>query len=239
MTQRVRALAMLGLSASCAGLAASLVQGYANNVREQIGPLVPVLVVSKQVPRGKLLTRANAEAYVSATRVPARYASPHSFRSAREIEGLRALTSIPEGSYVDEGQLAIPTKRAGRALRPESAGERLVEVSVAGARTLGETLHPGARVDVLITSERGAGQSRTYVALQRVELVDFRAVSAPAGDTSDHGEGRVAALRVTLRQAVLLTAAQNFAREIRLVARPPGDDQLVVETAVTAGQLGP
>ena len=28
---------------------------------------------------------------------------------------------------------------------------------------------------------------------------------------------------MTLRQAVYLTAADNFAREMRLVARPPGD----------------
>ena len=30
---------------------------------------------------------------------------------------------------------------------------------------------------------------------------------------------------MTLRQAVYLTAAQNFAREVRLLSRPPGDSR--------------
>jgi hypothetical protein len=44
---------------------------------------------------------------------------------------------------------------------------------------------------------------------------------------------------VTLRQAVLLTAAQNFAREVRLVPRPVGDDRRLHATAVSAAQLRP
>jgi hypothetical protein len=41
---------------------------------------------------------------------------------------------------------------------------------------------------------------------------------------------------VTLRQAVYLTAADNFAREIRLLARPPGD-RSAAGAAVSQGQL--
>ena len=33
----------------------------------------------------------------------------------------------------------------------------------------------------------------------------------------------LATLRVSVRQAIYLTAADNFAREIRVLARPPGD----------------
>jgi hypothetical protein len=41
---------------------------------------------------------------------------------------------------------------------------------------------------------------------------------------------------VTLRQAVYLTAADNFAREIRLLARPPGD-RAPAGAAVSQGEL--
>jgi hypothetical protein len=37
---------------------------------------------------------------------------------------------------------------------------------------------------------------------------------------------------VTLRQAVYLTAAQNFAREVRLLPRPPGDRRRLGRQAV-------
>ncbi len=47
----------------------------------------------------------------------------------------------------------------------------------------------------------------------------------------------LATLRVTLRQAVYLTAAQNFAREVRLLSRPAGDSRRSGRTAVEAGSL--
>jgi len=46
---------------------------------------------------------------------------------------------------------------------------------------------------------------------------DADAGAAPAGPTAR------ATLRVSVRQAIYLTAADNFAREIRLLARPRGD----------------
>ena len=46
-----------------------------------------------------------------------------------------------------------------------------------------------------------------------------------------------ATLRVTMRQAVYLTAAQNFAREVRLLSRPAGDRSRAGRAAVTAGGL--
>jgi pilus assembly protein CpaB len=93
---------------------------------------------------------------------------------------------------------------------------------------------------VLVTSE-AEGSGRTYLALQRIELADLR--RHEDGDAAANGDARradsVATLRVTLRQAVLLTAAQNFAREVRLIPRPPGDDRRLHATAVSAAQLRP
>ncbi|MFL5826552.1 MAG: hypothetical protein ACJ76V_08525, partial [Thermoleophilaceae bacterium] len=46
------------------------------------------------------------------------------------------------------------------------------------------------------------------------------------GQPADPSKGvstSLATLRVTLRQAVFLTAAQSFARELRLLPRPPGE----------------
>jgi pilus assembly protein CpaB len=42
---------------------------------------------------------------------------------------------------------------------------------------------------------------------------------------------------VTLKQAVYLSAAENFAREVRLLPRPPGDRDRGRSHAVTAGDL--
>jgi pilus assembly protein CpaB len=78
-------------------------------------------------------------------------------------------------------------------------------------------------VDVLVSSEPGAGSGRTVLALEGVELL------AAAG-------GR-ATLRVTVRQAVYLVAAANYAREVRLLLRPDGDRGRAGAAAVGAGEL--
>jgi pilus assembly protein CpaB len=56
------------------------------------------------------------------------------------------------------------------------------------------------------------------------------------GDDPSAGPTALATLRVTLRHAIYLTAADNFAREIRLLPRPPGDHSRAGQ-AVSSGQL--
>jgi pilus assembly protein CpaB len=110
-----------------------------------------------------------------------------------------------------------------------------VEVAVTGARTLAGELRPGALVDVLVTTDGDGGAPRTYLALQRVQLIDFRDSS---GAEARDGADATATVRVTLRQAVTLIAAQNFAREVRVVPRPAGDERRVGPASVTAAALG-
>jgi pilus assembly protein CpaB len=238
VTRRTRTLALFGLSAACAGLAASLVNGYARQVRAQVGPLVPVLVARVGIERGERLTSERASSRLSIRRVPERFAPPNALRSPSEAVGLRAASVIAAGDYVGRADLIVATPRVAP---PSAAGARLVELPIAGGSALRGLLRPGGRVDVLVTSEQAEGSGRTYLALQRIELADLR--PHEDGDAAANGDGRradsVATLRVTLRQAVLLTAAQNFAREVRLVPRPPGDDRRLHATAVSAAQLRP
>jgi pilus assembly protein CpaB len=91
---------------------------------------------------------------------------------------------------------------------------------------------------VVVTSGREDGSGRTFVALEDVELLGLRA----GGDEGVAAEGRdaptaLATLRVSARQAVYLTAAANFAAEIRLLVRPPGDRKRIGAAAVAEGGL--
>jgi pilus assembly protein CpaB len=225
---------MLGAATVCAGLAASAVNSYTNDVRAQVGPLVPVVVSRTDIEEGKLISARSAREYLTERRVPARFVPPSALRAASAAVGYRTLISLRPGDYVTEGSLG---ERDGNRRSPAPsalAGGRLVEVPVAGAETIAPALRPGARVDILITTDRGAVSPRTRLALQRVELVDFRP-AAQAGASEDRSA--TATLRVTLRQAVLLTAARNFARELRLVPRAAGDQRRVGAAAVSASEL--
>ena len=107
-----------------------------------------------------------------------------------------------------------------------------------GAHTIAQVLRAGARVDVLITTDRGRAAPRTFLALQRMPVVGFE--TGGTGSLSDEGravDGRLT-LRATLRQAVLLTAADNFAREVRVVPRAAGDTRRLGAVSIAASGLG-
>lgn len=227
---------MLGASAVCAGLAVSMVDRYAEEVDARVGPLVPVVVASSDIPRGRLVTPAVAAASLVERQVPKRFAPPGALRARAEAVGFEVAAGLAAGDYLGELQLRSPREAGGPQAR-SSGDTRLVEVAVAGARRMGDVLRAGSTVDVLITTERGGSPGRTFLALQRVPVVGFAAGGGSVGDQSAAADGRVT-MRVTLRQAVLLTAAENFAREVRVVPRAAGDDRRVGPVSVAAGGLG-
>jgi pilus assembly protein CpaB len=136
-------------------------------------------------------------------------------RVAADAIGLRAAVPVPRGAYVTASALAATPAAAagGSVLAP---GERALDVNVSNT-SADELGGPGARVDVLVTTGKDGGPGRTSLALQDVPLLGVR---RGGGQESDH---LVATLRVTVREAVYLTAAQNFAQEVRLLPRPAGD----------------
>jgi pilus assembly protein CpaB len=211
-----RAAALLGLALILGALAASDVAGREAALRRQVGPAVPVVVARRALaPGARLEPRA-----LTVRHVPQRYAPAGAYRSPRELVGLRAAVVIAAGSdvlpaLVDAGAGAAPA--AGPPLR---AGERVAHIVAVGAP---ETIVAGGRVDVLVTREApGGGAGSTTLALEDVEVLS--AAPAPAAEDPQAAGPRVALdLRVSVRQAVYLAAAQSFARELRALARPPGD----------------
>jgi pilus assembly protein CpaB len=129
-----------------------------------------------------------------------------------ELVGRRLAAPVPAGGPVSPYELATTPSPAALLRR----GERAAEV-VASARAA--DVLPGAHVDVLVT--RDAGEGGAELALEDVEVLAARAADAGPGE---RGDPHVAAsLRVTLRQAVYLAAAQSFATELRLLPRAAGD----------------
>jgi pilus assembly protein CpaB len=217
-SRRRRGVLLVALAIACGGLAASRVDSAERRVADQVGPLVPVLVARSELPAG---TKIVADR-LAVRQVPARFAPADALPGPAAAVGLRPAASVAPGGYVTEGVLAEgPSKDDARG--GVAPGERATEVAVTGGEALLDA-PPGTRVDVLVTTDPANGRGRAYLALQDVELLATRA--APSGDAGDGAAAHattLATLRVTLRQAVYLTAAQSFAREIRLLARAPGD----------------
>ena len=199
----------------------------------------------KEIGRGDLVVRE----------VPERFVPPDAVRGVEEAVGAAPSARLARGAYVTVGALGggeADSSRPGVLRR----GERAVEVNVAGGSPLSESGGPGSRVDVVISTEPRNGSGRTFLALENVELLALggsgsgssggagqSSGGAGSGAAADDGAGAAgrasatATLRVTLRQAVYLTAAENFAREVRLLPRPGGDRRRAGRSAVSAEGL--
>jgi pilus assembly protein CpaB len=218
VTRRRRAVLLLGLAVVLGVLAGSDVARREAAMRAQLGPAVPVVVARRALPAGRTVRAGD----LALRRIPARYAPGGAAASPELLVGRRLAAGVPAGGALTYEQVAVAR---GPALR---RGERAVDVVAAAAPG---AVVPGARVDVLVTRDDGPTPGGAALALQDVEVLAVHAAPAEARDTGPHV---AATLRVTLRQAVFLAAAQSFAREIRLLARGPRDRARAGPTAVGA-----
>lgn len=215
MTRRRRAAVLLGLALVLGGLAASDVAGREGALRRAVGPTVPVVVARTPIAAGETLERRD----LAVRQVPARFAPALAYASPAALEHAKAAVAVTAGedlspALVDDGTGAV----AGAPVR---SGERVTDLVARGPAAL---IRAGSRVDVLVTRERGAGAGSTSVALEDAEVLAAHAVAPADGAADDAGADRVAvSLRVTVRQAVYLAAAESFARELRLLPRAAGD----------------
>jgi len=244
-TRRRRALLLLSLALACGGLAASEVGGRVREVEGRVGRPVPVVVATRGLKAGKEIGRAD----LVVREVPLRFAPPDALTSVEDAVGATPPGPLARGAYLTTGTLGGSQADSSRSavLR---RGERAIEVDVAGGSPLTDAGGPGSRVDVVISTEPRNGSGRTFLALANVELLALS--GSGSGGTSSGGAGSGAAdegtgaagrasasatLRVTLRQAVYLTAAENFAREVRLLPRSAGDRRRAGRSAVSADGL--
>jgi pilus assembly protein CpaB len=208
VSRRRRGLLLVGLAVVLGVLAASDVSRREAALDRRLAPLVDVLVARRDLHAGR---RPGADD-LAVRAVPARWAPVDGVPSATEAESAELAGPVPAGAYLTERDLAAQDGAGPPGVRP---GERAVEVVATASADL---VAAGSHVDVLVTRE-GAG---TRLALQDVEVLAARPAPEPAAG-SDTGPRLAATLRVTVRQAVYLTAAQAFAREVRLLPRAPGD----------------
>lgn len=215
MTRSRRGILLAGLALLLGGLAASDVAQREAALGRRLGADVDVVVARRAIPAGARLTAAA----LAVRRAPARFAPRGAVSRPESLVGLRAGAAIGAGADVPAAAIADPAAAPGAPVRP---GERVADVVAVGSRG---AIATGGHVDVLVTRETaGAGNGRTSLALEDVEVLGVTTAPAGSGSGDAARAPRVrASLRVTLRQAVYLAAAQSFASEIRLLPRAAGD----------------
>jgi Flp pilus assembly protein CpaB len=208
--RRRRGVLLLLIAALAGSMAAQRIRREERSIQSQIGPLVPVVVARAPLGAHARIGPQQVAENLAVARIPARFVPPGALRDPLRAVGATAAVDIPRGGYLTHAALE-PARDPRSLLRP---GERAIDVEVSGGARLAALGGPGARVDVVVTTEPRDGAPRAFVAADGAELLSLR-----RGD-SGHA---VATLRVPVRQAVFLTAATSFGRDARLLVRSPGD----------------
>ena len=213
MSRRRRAVLLTVLAMVLGGLAASDIARREARLRDALGAPVTVLVTRGEVRAGQPLSRAG----LALRRVPERYAPVDAYAGPAEVAGLLAAVAIGAGTDLTPSLAADPAQLAGAAV-PVGPGERVAELIAKGSPA---HVVRGSRVDVLVTRDTADGEGETTLALEDAEVL--AATRAPEGRGDDVGPRVALSLRVRLRDAVYLAAAQSFARELRVLPRAAGD----------------
>lgn len=170
-----------------------------------------VLVARTAVAAGTDLESAEGRRFLALAPVPEGLALGGLVRDPAQIAGRPLVVPLAPGEPLTDAALG---GAPGTGPTPLAPGERAISVPAALAGVAATALRPGVRVDVVASTGEGlTGRSRIVVA--NVEVLQ---VGGASGDGAPV-EGGVL-LRVSARQALGMTEALDFAREVRLVIRP-------------------
>jgi Flp pilus assembly protein CpaB len=199
------------LAAAGAGLLAmSLVGGYSSSVADSYGELRQVVVLTRGLASGQVISPETAAGSFELRQVPARFVPVAGLANPGQAIGLEVVAPLPAGSYLTASGLRPPGSRKRKKPSP-GRGRHAVEISVAGAGALTGS----GQVDVLVTTDNEKGGGSTKVAARGVPLI-----AVGRSGQSEVGPGLTeVTLGLTRSQAIRLVDAETFARRITVL--PP------------------
>lgn len=176
-----------------------------------------VLVAARDVPRGASLAPED----LAQVTVPAATPLAGLAADAVEVVGRPTLATLRPGEPVTAAVVA-----RNEAVAPLRRGQRAVPVPASAAGGSAALLAPGARVDVVAARGEGA-LGRTAVVVWNAEVI---AVPPPTPEGYAPDQNAAVLLRATPRDALRITGALNFARDVRLVVRPAAPPPAAAQT---------
>jgi Flp pilus assembly protein CpaB len=174
-----------------------------------------ILVARAPLAPGLLIDEAVGGEAIAERPVPSSLRLPGVLTDTAQAAGRRIVTPVGAGEPLTQAAFGGAPDAGPTPLAP---GERAVAVPLASAAGAAAGMVPGARVDVVASTGEGVA-GRTALVVADAEVL------AVAEDPSADGMTATGSawLRTSATQALRITAALNFAREVRLLARPGGE----------------
>jgi pilus assembly protein CpaB len=207
-----RGVMLMVLSALAAVLVFVGVSTYVSSVSSQVGPMVTVYKVTKDLPAFTTLSAENTEP----VQVPQRWAADNTVLKSADIDGRVTATPMTAGATVSLDGLVPPSD-----LNPD---EREVAVNVDAVTGLAGRVRPGDRVDVfaVFTDVPGLPKQATQL-VQNVRVVSVAGqLQVQSPDARSLQNVIPVTLALTSDQALSVTYASQIAAQVRLIGLPPG-----------------
>jgi pilus assembly protein CpaB len=208
------------------------VTSYVANVESQVGSKTTVYRASKTINPYTPLNLTNLEP----VEIPERWSAATTRLEIRQLEARRIGFKVEAGTVISSDMLLSPSS-----LNPD---EREIAINVDPVTGIGGRVVPGARVDIYAVFADVDGLSKQV----RVLVRNVRVVSVHGRQTiqqnDDNGTTQADVVPVTLAltpsEALSVTYANAFAKEVRLVGLPTdvGTNRADERNSFDARQLG-
>ena len=171
--------------------------------------LVRVFRVTKPINKGAAGAEAIDHRFIASDLIPQKFRPPTALNDVNLIRGKVALTSLPVGQIVVDGQFVDPKVASSSFAQRIPAGQVAISVEVDHVRGVAELIEPGDKVNILTLSTDGE-----RMLLQNVDVIAVGRTPAPQpGDPAPANKDAAAANagRGLITFAVPVTAASRIA----------------------------
>ncbi len=201
---------------------------------EAQGPHDSALIVARgALARGAVLTLND----VSVHTMPASEVPADAFSRPQQVVGRVVKQPIPEGEPILDSAL-LGAQRTSLLDQRLLEGYRAIGVFIDSRGGIQRFLHPGDRVDVVVTTDAAGIGSSSKLLLQDVEILELPGADAGGKESSSTAESVPVVLAVTPWDAEKLALAMQIG-SIQLLARGGADRSLSQTSGVTPDTLLP
>jgi pilus assembly protein CpaB len=209
-----------------AGGAASV---YLGQLEAEIGIKQAVVVAAQPIPARALITPD----MLTTVELPVKYLAPSYILSTADlVDGeTTALINISPGEYLQQNMVS---RNAGL-----DSGKRAISIAVDTVTSVGNSVRQGNYVDIVVSYTDTNGQPKTELLLQNVKVLAVDNLLPAQGGTGGQtylpagfdgtvklAPTTVATLELTPEEALAVTHAANYSRELRLLIRRLDDQAL-------------
>ena len=194
---------------------------YVQSVSSQVGPMTTVVKLSGDVNELQAISASNVET----VEVPERWVPDGAIKDTSALDGKVAAGAYKKGDTLQASMLIDPPQL--------TEGYREVTIMVDSETGVAGRISPGARVDVISTTEDSENKSQNAsVIIQNALITEVGVATAVQkkdgeGNFEQESEKVPVTFSLTPEESLKLAYAESFSTKVRLLLRRDGDDSSV------------